>query len=185
MKENCFFVICPLKGLRTKMSDFCKNIMFSLESCFHLIMKKSINYTVFFYFILLSNGLVIGCNRDMLDCKHSLPRSKVALPSSIVYVWVFEFIHVHLSFCLMIFFVTAVNELFVSIAALQPMVAKMDLLAIQCNYKVKQFGRSSYQDIFWLFLKGTLYSQLPGSHYRQPIKAFYNRAFHVHHGNSY
>ena len=104
MQENCFFVICPLKGLRTKMSDFCKNIMFSLESCFYLIMKKSINYTVFFYFILLSNGLVIGCNRDMLDCKHSLPRSKVALPSSIVYVWVFEFIHVHLSFCLMIFF---------------------------------------------------------------------------------
>ena len=81
--------------------------------------------------------------------------------------------------------VTAVNELFVSIAALQPMVAKMDLLAMQCNYKVNQFGRSSYQDIFWLFLKGTLYSQLPGSHYRQPIKAFYSRAFHVHHGNSY
>ena len=85
----------------------------------------------------------------------------------------------------MFFFVTAVNELFVSIAALQPMVAKMDLLAIQCNYKVNQFGRTSYQDIFWLFLKGTLYSQLPGSHYRQPIKAFYSRAFHVHHGNYY
>ena len=83
------------------------------------------------------------------------------------------------------FFVTAVNELFVSIAALQPMVAKMDLLAMQCNYKVSQFGRFSYQDLFWLFLKGTLYSQLPGSHYRQPIKAFYSRAFHVHHGNSY
>ena len=79
-------------------------------------------------------------------------------------------------------FQPAVNELFVSIAALQPMVSKMDLLANQCNYKINQFGRSSYQDIFWLFLKGTLYSQLPGSHYRQPIKAFYSRAFHVHHG---
>lgn len=82
-------------------------------------------------------------------------------------------------------FHTAVNELFVSIAALQPMVAKMDLLAIQCNYKVNQFGRFSYQDLFWLFLKGTLYSQLPGSHYRQPIKAFYSRAFHVHHVTKY
>ena len=79
---------------------------------------------------------------------------------------------------------SAVNELSVRIAALQPMVAKMDLLANQCNYQVNQFGRSSYQDIFWLFLKGTLYSQLPGSHYRQPIKAFYSRAFHVHHGKS-
>ena len=35
-------------------------------------------------------------------------------------------------------FQPAVNELFVSIAALQPMVSKMDLLANQCNYKINQ-----------------------------------------------
>ena len=78
-------------------------------------------------------------------------------------------------------FQIAVNELSVATASVLPLVTKMDKLAIRCNLKVNQYGLKSYQDIFWLFLKGTLYSQLPNCDYRSPIKAFYGRAFHVHH----
>lgn len=78
--------------------------------------------------------------------------------------------------------VGAVNELTVSSSALLPLVSKMDALAQKCHIQVDQFGLQSYHDIFWLFLKGTLYSQLPErSVYRQPIQDFYERAFHVFH----
>ena len=76
-------------------------------------------------------------------------------------------------------FQTAVNDLSVNSLRLLPMVNKMDELAATCDHKINQFGRSSYQDIFWLFLKGTLHSQLPNQDYRKPIWAFYGRAFHV------
>lgn len=78
-------------------------------------------------------------------------------------------------------FQNAVNELSVATSAVQPMVTKMDFLAQKCNVKVDEFGQKSYQELFWLFLKGTLHSQLPNSDYRGPIKAFYERAFHVFH----
>ena len=78
-------------------------------------------------------------------------------------------------------FQSAVNEIFVATAALQPMVTKMDLLAQQCQHKPDLFGQRSYMDLYWLLLKGSLYSQIPKSDYRRPIKAFYGRAFHVFH----
>ena len=76
-------------------------------------------------------------------------------------------------------FQTAVNDLSINSLRLLPMVKKMDSLAAECDYKVNQFGQKSYQDLFWLFLKGTLHSQLPNQDYRKPIRAFYGRAFHV------
>ena len=76
-------------------------------------------------------------------------------------------------------FQIAVNDLSVSSLRLLPMVKRMDILAKECDFTVNQFGQKSYQDLFWLFLKGTLHSQLPNQNYRKPIKAFYGRAFHV------
>ena len=78
-------------------------------------------------------------------------------------------------------FQAAVNELYVASNAIQPMICKMDSLATKCNYKFKQFGVKTYQDLYWLFLKGTLHSQLPPTDYRVPINAFYTQAFHVFH----
>ena len=63
-------------------------------------------------------------------------------------------------------FQIAVNDLSVATASVLPLVTKMDILAQKCNYKVKQYGKSSFTEIFWLFLKGTLYSQLPDCDYR-------------------
>ena len=76
-------------------------------------------------------------------------------------------------------FHTAVNELYIASNAVQPMIAKMDSLAKHCHCPVSQFGLHSYQDLYWLFLKGTLHSQLPALDYRRPIQAFYAQAFHV------
>ena len=78
-------------------------------------------------------------------------------------------------------FQAAVNELYVASNAIQPMILKMDLLAKRCNYSFKQYGVTNYQDLYWLFLKGSLHAQLPSTDYRVPIRAFYTQAFHVFH----
>ena len=76
-------------------------------------------------------------------------------------------------------FQTAVNDLSFNSLKLLPLVKGMDSLASECNFKVDQYGQTSYQELYWLFLKGTLHSQLPNQDYRKPIRAFYARAFHV------
>ena len=74
----------------------------------------------------------------------------------------------------------AVTDLYSRVTDLSEFVNRMDILSRETGTTVSSYGQTSYRNLFTLFLRGTLHSQLP-IYFEDPIKCFYSRTLHVFH----